>query len=146
MFKKDGVVKIKQRKMNIFGHYTVYKWSKMNIIVIRKKGGHEMRAIMMMFDTLTRNYLPDYGCNFTKMPNFERLAERAVTFDEFYGGSMPCMPARRELHTGKYNFLNRGWGPLEPFDESFVEILSKNGIYTHLVTRSEEHTSELQSH
>ena len=47
---------------------------------------------------------------------------------------MPCMPARRELHTGKYNFLNRGWGPLEPFDESCIEILSKNGIYTHLVT------------
>ena len=93
-----------------------------------------MRAIMMMFDTLTRNYLPNYGCDFTKMPNFERLAQRAGTFDEFYGGSMPCMPARRELHTGKYNFLNRGWGPLEPFDQSSIEILSKNGIYTHLVT------------
>ena len=93
-----------------------------------------MRAIMMMFDTLTRNYLPNYGCDFTKMPNFRRLAEHTVTFDEFYGGSMPCMPARRELHTGKYNFLNRGWGPLEPFDESSMEILSKNGIYTHLIT------------
>ncbi len=93
-----------------------------------------MRAIMMMFDTLTRNYLPNYGCDFTKMPNFQRLARYTVTFDEFYGGSMPCMPARRELHTGKYNFLNRGWGPLEPFDESCIEILSKNGIYTHLVT------------
>lgn len=93
-----------------------------------------MRAIMMMFDTLTRNYLPNYGCDFTKMPNFQRLAEHTVTFEEFYGGSMPCMPARRELHTGKYNFLNRGWGPLEPFDESCIEILSKNGIYTHLVT------------
>lgn len=93
-----------------------------------------MRAIMMMFDTLTRNYLPNYGCDFTVMPNFRRLEERTVTFDEFYGGSMPCIPARRELHTGKYNFLNRGWGPLEPFDESAIEILSKNGIYTHLVT------------
>lgn len=93
-----------------------------------------MRAIMMMFDTLTRNYLPNYGCDFTKLPNFKRLADCTVTFDEFYGGSMPCMPARRELHTGKYNFLNRGWGPLEPFDESSIEILSKNGIYTHLVT------------
>lgn len=93
-----------------------------------------MRAIMMMFDTLTRNYLPNYGCDFTKMPNFERLEQHGVTFDEFYGGSMPCMPARRELHTGKYNFLNRGWGPLEPFDESAIAILSKNGIYTHLVT------------
>lgn len=89
---------------------------------------------MLMFDTLTRDYLPNYGNTFTKMPNFERLAEKSVTFDEFYGGSMPCMPARRELHTGKYNFLNRSWGPLEPFDESMVAKLVENGIYCHLVT------------
>lgn len=44
------------------------------------------------------------------------------------------MPARRELHTGRYNFLHRSWGPLEPFDDSMPEILSKHGIYTHLVT------------
>ena len=47
---------------------------------------------------------------------------------------MPCMPARRELHTGRYNFLHRGWGPLEPFDDSMPELLKKNGIYTHLCT------------
>ncbi len=93
-----------------------------------------MKAVMLMYDTLTRNYLPNYGCDFTVMPNFRRLAERSVTFDEFYGGSMPCMPARRELHTGCYNFLHRGWGPLEPFDNSCMEALSANGIYTHLVT------------
>ncbi len=93
-----------------------------------------MRAVMLMYDTLTRNYLPNYGCDFSVMPNFKRLAEKCVTFDEFYGGSMPCMPARRELHTGKYNFLHRGWGPLEPYDDSMPEALSKNGIYTHLCT------------
>ena len=93
-----------------------------------------MRAVMLMYDTLTRNYLPNYGCDFTVMPNFRRLAEKTVTFDEFYGGSMPCMPARRELHTGKYNFLHRGWGPLEPYDDSMPETLAKNGIYTHLIT------------
>ena len=98
------------------------------------KGGGIMRTIMIMFDTLTRNYLPNYGCDLTVMPNFERLEDRTVTFDEFYGGSMPCMPARRELHTGKYNFLNRFWGPLEPFDESSIEILRRNGVYTHLIT------------
>ncbi len=87
-----------------------------------------------MFDTLTRNYLPNYGCDFTIMPNFKRLEEKSVKFDEFYGGSMPCMPARRELHTGKYNFLNRGWGPLENFDNSMMETMKNNGIYTHLVT------------
>lgn len=93
-----------------------------------------MRAIMLMFDTLTRNFLPNYGCDFTVMPNFKRLQEKTTTFDEFYGGSMPCMPARRELHTGKYNFLHRTWGPIEPYDVSCIQRLKENGIYTHLAT------------
>ncbi len=93
-----------------------------------------MKAIMVMFDTLNRHMLPPYGCEWTHAPNFERLAERTVTFDNAYVGSMPCMPARRELHTGRYNFLHRSWGPLEPFDDSMPQILHHNGIYTHLVS------------
>ena len=93
-----------------------------------------MRLVMLMFDTLTRNYLPNYGNKQIIAPNFERLSTLTTTFDECYGGSMPCMPARRELHTGKYNFLNRSWGPLEPFDNSMIANLKERGIYTHLVT------------
>jgi arylsulfatase A-like enzyme len=44
------------------------------------------------------------------------------------------MPARRELHTGRHNFLHRGWGPLEPFDDSMPELLKRHGVYTHLVS------------
>jgi arylsulfatase A-like enzyme len=93
-----------------------------------------MKAIMVMFDSLNRHLLPPYGCEWVHAPNFERLAEHAVTFDNSYVGSMPCMPARRELHTGRYNFLHRSWGPLEPFDDSMPQILVENGIYTHLVS------------
>ena len=93
-----------------------------------------MKAIIVMFDTLNRRMLPPYGCDWTHAPNFARLAERTVTFDNCYVGSMPCMPARRELHTGRYNFLHQGWCPLEPFDDSMPELLSENGIYTHLST------------
>jgi arylsulfatase A-like enzyme len=93
-----------------------------------------MKAIMVMFDTLNRRALPNYGNDWIKAPNFKRLAEKTVTFDNFYAGSLPCMPARRELHTGRYNFLHRSWGPLEPFDDSMPEILKKKGVYTHLVT------------
>ncbi|MDR0759120.1 MAG: sulfatase [Treponema sp.] len=93
-----------------------------------------MKAIMVMYDSLNRALLEPYGCDWTKTPNFRRLAERAVTFDNCYVGSLPCMPARRELHTGRYNFLHRSWGPLEPFDDSMPEILKMNGIYTHLVS------------
>ena len=93
-----------------------------------------MKAIMVMFDTLNRHMLPPYGCDWTHAPNFARLAQRTVTFDRSYVGSMPCMPARRELHTGRYNFLHRSWGPLEPFDDSMPELLKDKGVYTHLVT------------
>lgn len=94
-----------------------------------------MRAIIVLFDTLSRRFLPPYNpeCD-TIAPNFVRLAQHSVQFDSSYVGSMPCIPARRELHTGRYNFLHREWGPLEPFDDSMPEILRKNGIYTHLIS------------
>ena len=93
-----------------------------------------MKAIVVMFDSLNRHMLPPYGCEWTHAPNFRRLAERSVMFRNSYVGSMPCMPARRELHTGRYNFLHRSWGPLEPFDDSMPQILKQNGIYSHLAT------------
>ena len=93
-----------------------------------------MRAVMVLFDSLNRKFLPPYGADWVHAPNFERLASHTVRFENCYAGSMPCMPARRELHTGRPNFLHRSWGPLEPFDDSVPEILSGAGVYTHLVT------------
>ena len=93
-----------------------------------------MKAVMVMFDSLNRRMLRPYGCDWTHTPNFDRLASRSVTFANSYVGSMPCMPARRELHTGRYNFLHRSWGPLEPFDDSMPEILKRDGVYTHLTS------------
>lgn len=93
-----------------------------------------MKTIILLFDSLNKHYLPPYGDPITQAPNFRRLAERAATFDNSYVGSMPCMPARRELHSGRYNFLHREWGPLEPFDDSMPELLKQAGIYTHLIS------------
>jgi arylsulfatase A-like enzyme len=93
-----------------------------------------MKAVMLMFDSLNRHMLPNYGCDWVHAPNFKRLAEHSATFDNSYVGSMPCMPARRELHTGRLNFLHRSWGPIEPFDDSMPEILKSNGIWSHLAS------------
>ncbi len=93
-----------------------------------------MKAIMVMFDSLRRDFLPCYGEELLNMPNFKRLADHAAVFDNSYVSSMPCMPARRELHTGRANFLHRSWGPLEPFDDSMPAILTAAGIRTHLAT------------
>jgi len=93
-----------------------------------------MKTIMIMFDSLNKRMLEPYGSDWVKTPNFQRLSEKTVTFDNAYVGSMPCMPARRELHTGRYNFLHRSWGPIEPFDDSMPEILRTNGVYSHLIS------------
>ncbi|MDX9979871.1 MAG: sulfatase [Lentisphaeria bacterium] len=91
-----------------------------------------MKAILVLFDSLQRGFLPPYGNDWVQAPNFARLAARALTFDRCFVGSMPCMPARRELHTGRYNFLHRSWGPLEPFDDSMPRMLKTGGVYSHL--------------
>lgn len=93
-----------------------------------------MRAIYVLFDSLNRAALQCYGGTHIHTPHIARFAERAVTFDTHYVGSLPCMPARRELHTGRLNFLHRSWGALEPFDQSFAELLRAHGTYTHLVS------------
>ncbi|MDD3251339.1 MAG: sulfatase-like hydrolase/transferase [Lachnospiraceae bacterium] len=94
-----------------------------------------MRAIVVFYDTMNKQFLPTYNPNCdTIAPNFSRLEQHTAVFDNNYVGSMPCIPARRELHTGRYNFLHREWGPLEPFDDSMPELLKQDGVYTHLIS------------
>ena len=93
-----------------------------------------MRTVFILLDSLNRAACEPYGSTDVRTPNLARLAERAVTFDNHHVGSLPCMPARRDLHTGRINFLHRSWGPLEPFDHSFPEILKRAGVHTHIVT------------
>ena len=93
-----------------------------------------MRVILVLYDSLVRNAIECYGEKEIRTPNFQRFADRSVTFDNHFVGSLPCMPARRDMHTGRLNFLHRSWGALEPFDNSFSELLRTTGIYTHLVS------------
>ena len=71
-----------------------------------------MKTIFLLFDSLNRSALGAYGGRIPT-PNFDRLAARSAVFDAHYAGSLPCMPARRDMQTGRLNFLHRSWGPLE---------------------------------
>jgi arylsulfatase A-like enzyme len=93
-----------------------------------------MKVVFLLFDSVNRLMLEPYGGKVLPTPNFSRLAERCVTFDKHYIGSMPCMPARRDMQTGRHTFLHRSWGPLEPFDNSFPELIKAAGAYSHLIS------------
>ncbi len=93
-----------------------------------------MKAVFLLFDSLNRKALSCFG-GAVPTPNFDRLAERSVLFDNHYTGSLPCMPARRDHHTGRYGFFHSSWGPLEPFDNSYNRLLrAQRDTYCHLVT------------
>lgn len=71
---------------------------------------------------------------FVKTPNIQRFSEEATTFDQHWIGSAPCMPARRDILCGRLNFLERSWGPIEPFDVTLPSVLKEHDIFTHITT------------
>ncbi|WP_214626939.1 sulfatase [Paenibacillus agaridevorans] len=94
-----------------------------------------MKTIFILMDSLNRHYLNCYGESWVQTPNLDRLAAKGIVFDQHYSGSLPCMPARRELMTGRLNFLESQWSPLQPFDEAYPEELRRqSGVYSHLIT------------
>ena len=96
-----------------------------------------MKVLLVMLDTLRRDYLEPYGTEWVKTPQIARLAERSVVCDNHWVGSLPCMPARREFMTGRHNFLERGWGPLEPFDDVLPNQLRQTTpkkVFSHIIT------------
>jgi arylsulfatase A-like enzyme len=101
-----------------------------------------VKTIFLVLDTVRRDYLEPYGCDWVHTPAFARLAERGISFDNHWVGSLPCMPARREFMTGRYNFIYRSWGPIEPFDDTLPIELRRRGIFTHLLT-DHDHYFEL---
>ena len=101
-----------------------------------------MKVIFIVLDTVRRDYLEPYGNAWVKTPNIQRIAQRGITFDNHWVGSLPCMPARREFMTGRHNFIFRGWGPIEPFDDTLPAELRKRSVFSHLLT-DHDHYFEL---
>ncbi len=94
-----------------------------------------MKTIVILSDSLNRHYLPIYGNDGVIAPHLTRFAEQAVIFDNHWIGSAPCMPARRDMLTGRLNFLEREWGGLEPFDIPLPHLLREGaGVFSHIET------------
>lgn len=93
-----------------------------------------MNVICILMDSMNRHFLPAYGNDWVQTPNLDRIQKRAVTFDRFFTGSMPCMPARRDLWSGNQELLWRPWGSLEPWDATLPRALKDKGVFTGLVS------------
>lgn len=95
-----------------------------------------MNVIFIILDSLNKHYLTLYGGDGVETPNLERLADKGYVFEKHFAGSLPTIPARREMWTGNYEFLWRPWGSLEPWDRPLPKIIKESGILPMLITDS----------
>ena len=120
-----------------------------------------MNTIFIICDTWRRDHCTPYNqgrplneCGSPEQPswtvdtpNLSRLADRGTVFDNCWSGSYPTMPARRDIFTGRLEFLERGWGPLEEWDldlahqisgpvpgRAIKQILDEGHLISYLIT------------
>ena len=95
---------------------------------------HGMNIIMLMADSLRKDHLGCYGNTWIQTPNIDALAADSVVFDEAYPESLPTLPVRNALLSGRHCGPELGWGPMREGDARLPEILAEAGYSTALVT------------
>lgn len=106
-----------------------------------------MNIVLVIVDTLRKDHVGAYGNSWIKTPFFDQFASEAVRFDRAYPESLPTLPVRRALHTGKrtYPFIGHkdykgdfkgapGWGPIPEEHDTIAEILSGYDYRTAFIT------------
>ena len=68
-------------------------------------------VILIMLDSLRRDYVGCYGNDWIRTPNIDALAGEGVRFVNAYPEALPTLPVRRAMHTGMRTFPcpRRSW-------------------------------------
>ena len=105
-----------------------------------------VNIVVVMSDTLRTAYLGCYGKADIHTPNLDRFAAQSAVFTEAYPESLPTIPVRRALHTGRRAFPFRhyrplpwdivylpGWQPMDDGESTLAEDLAAAGYHTGFV-------------
>jgi arylsulfatase A-like enzyme len=100
-------------------------------------------VVLVISDTLRTAYLGAYGNDWIQTPNIDRLARESVRFTNAHPESLPTIPMRRTVHTGRRAFPFRdyrpvpwdnvylpGWQPMSPDEPTIAEALARGGYHT----------------
>jgi len=107
-------------------------------------------VILVVFDSLRKDCIGAYGSppwGAVKTPHLDALAAESIRFTRMYPESLPTLPTRRALYTGRnvYPFHNAdfrlkgdfvgapGWGPIPEEQDTLAETLGANGYRTGLI-------------
>jgi arylsulfatase A-like enzyme len=63
-----------------------------------------VNAFLIIIDTLRQDHVGAYGNTWIKTPNLDSFAKESVKFTRMYPESLPTLPARKAIYTGKRVF------------------------------------------
>jgi len=109
-----------------------------------------MNIVLVVFDSLRKDCVGAYGSppwGRVHTPNFDAFAEQSLVMTRMYPESLPTLPTRRALYTGRrvYPFHNAdfrlkgdflgapGWGPIPEEQDTLAELLWEAGYRTALI-------------
>ena len=69
--------------------------------------------VVIVSDTLRTAHLGCYGNPNIQTPNIDAFANRAMLFSRAYPESLPTIPVRRALHTGRRAYPFRDYRPVK---------------------------------
>jgi arylsulfatase A-like enzyme len=110
-----------------------------------------VNIVLIVFDSLRKDCIGYYGEPFwgkVQTPHLDALAKESLVMDRAYPESLPTLPTRRALYTGRkvYPFHNAdfrlkgdfvgapGWGPIPEDQPTLSELLSEAGYRTALIS------------
>ena len=106
-----------------------------------------MNCVLIIVDSWRQDHCGCYGNKWIQTPNLDRLAAESALFTRAYPESLPTLPVRRALHTGRrvYPFRGHryqkgdfqgapGWGPIEEELDTVSELLQEQGYRTAFIT------------
>ena len=106
-----------------------------------------MNVVLVIVDSLRQDHVGAYGNEWIMTPHLDSFAKEGVLFTRCYPESLPTLPVRRALHTGKqtYPFFGHkdykgdfqgapGWGPIPEEQDTMAEILRERGYRTGFIT------------
>ncbi|MHA1820605.1 MAG: sulfatase [Promethearchaeota archaeon] len=100
-----------------------------------------MNFILIISDTLRRDFLSVYGNKWIHTEHIQRFAEKSLVFDNAYTASFPTVPNRRDVFTGAYTATYTAWSALSEW-EPVTQQLLKQYNYTSMMVCDEPHILE----
>ena len=63
-----------------------------------------MNVVLVIIDSLRKDHVGAYGNDWIITPHMDSFAKESVTCTKAYPESLPTLPVRRALHTGRRTF------------------------------------------